>query len=351
MTSSNPTAPNITNKKSILTIQNQNILAATANTNDTTKTSLNQPSRHKVLRNKVYTNGSDSNSNNSSNETEATLYMQQQQAINAALNSTKLTYLKRYVANGLANKNSLQFTDGYWNRIPGNKLKTTTIRTSSTNTGGNSSAGNPKYQSMSKTSNINIQQLQNRELSIIDLQLPIKRANSGSTQLMSLPNAMSSTKKSLTFNNVLTKHYPTNDYYTLGSADSVEVKTSSSPPKIILTTILKPTQLSNSLNGLTSANHDYQEIGQHQNSSHVINFNLSEGSFGNGEDFKHKNYYKYVMSQQKKKQQLNASDVSGAVGNGGTAKRQIQLVNHEVPIHSSLNNLSSNALLIRRLKF
>ena len=63
-------------------------------------------------------------------------------------------------------------------------------------------------------------------------------------------------------------------------------------------------------------------------------------------DFKHKNYYKYVMSQQKKKQQLNASDVAN-----GTAKRQIQLVNHEVPIHSSLNNLSSNALLIRRLKF
>ena len=109
------------------------------------------------------------------------------------------TYLKRYVANGLANKNSLQFSDGYWNRIPGSKLKTTTIRTNNSNSQINmlasfaqsngklvaatSNAKNPS-QGLTKTTNGNFLSLQNvngqllpnsRELSIIDLQLPLRK--------------------------------------------------------------------------------------------------------------------------------------------------------------------------------
>ena len=445
---------NSTSKKNVLlTIHNQNLLvsatlnasiqAIAANNNNNTNSNSNQnTSRHKVLRNKVFNAPSDNSTNpnntNSNNELEPNLNSStsSQQAM-----QQKLTYLKRYVANGLANKNSLQFSDGYWNRIPGSKLKTTTIRTNpnnssqinllstlnSTSNGTNKLlaknaaamskiASNGNFISLQNVSNGQL--LPNRELSIIDLQLPVKKPSSPAAnqanqqqqqqQLMPMPLHA---KKSPNFMNPINNNNNNNttnpininsknDYYTSQSHHSTTSDTSDivlpahtvntggiSPSKIMLTAIIKPQlnlnhhstlQDNTKTNGMTMDAH-FQEISQFFNSSdqspngfdQFLNGDKNSSSV-NFSNYKNKNYFKYVMNQQKKRQQLN-SGVNGNNGaNGGVVtfansvssetlnstnasnlmtKRQVQLLNHEVPIHSNLNNISSNALLIRRLKF
>ena len=434
-----------TKKNVLLTIQNQNLLVhATLNasiqaisTNNvsngvggggsSTNHNNNNSSRHKILRNKVFNNSLNStNSNNNNNNystppdihNESDVYVHSSHSTNPPTSSQqqqqamqqKLTYLKRYVANGLANKNSLQFSDGYWNRIPGSKLKTTTIRTNNSNNQINvlasfSNNGNTKFATssnfksgtangMQKASqnnnfislqNVNGQLLPNRELSIIDLQLPMRKQQNS-------PNNTTTTQHHLvSLNKGKTK---TTDYYTSNSqhshaSDTSEHTPAGPPPptqsKIMLTAMIKPQLNMNNQEKNNTLDTQFTEISQFFNSNDT-SANVSGGyelllandkatkkaNDMNMANIKNKNYFKYVMNQQKKRQEnqssvnngngsnmnnsisnetLNSPNVSNIMPPSSFNKRQVQMINHEVPMHSNLNNISSNALLIRRLKF
>ena len=257
----------------------------------------------------------------------------------------------------------------------------------------------------------NGQLLPNRELSIIDLQLPVRKPSSPAitTQVNAQQQLlnMSLTKKN---SGSATNAKPTGEYYASQShhsstSDANEAHTGGgggvTPSKIMLTAIIKPQlnlnhthqqhhhiQPTNTNQENTSRTMDahFQEISQffNPNDPHSISNGFEQllnGSGGHGDknnsstlnfsNYKNKNYFKYVMNQQKKRQQVNgcannngnnggagivtfANSVSSETLNSPNAsnkRSQVQLLSHEVPIHSNLNNISSNALLIRRLKF
>ncbi len=461
--SNGPSNSNSKNNKNVLvTIQNQNLLVqATLNasiqaisTNNVSNSSSNA-SRHKILRNKVFNNSLNSTDNNhnessstdaannihSSNSTipSSTITSQQQQQAM----QQKLTYLKRYVANGLANKNSLQFSDGYWNRIPGSKLKTTTIRTNTNNNNSNNSNnqinvlasfshnGNATKlvatsSNLQKTKpganggnflslqNVNGQLLPNRELSIIDLQLPMRKQTSqgGAGGGMSVTSTNGggggiAQHQLISLNKIKTKtnsQQLNSDYYANNSqhshaSDTSELlqivpanATTTTQSKIMLTAVIKPQLNMTSTNQLdsqfteisqffssneTSANVSggYEHLLTAANNEKAANKLNNTNNDVNMSNYKNKNYFKYVMNQQKKRQSnqmpnsntglfntnmnnsisnegLNSPNVSSIMpASSAYNKRQVQLLNHEVPMHSNLNNISSNALLIRRLKF
>ena len=145
----------------------------------------------------------DSLKSNNDNKTQSNYTNQQQmntiQLINA--DSARLTYLKRYVANGLAGKNKTKFLNGYWNRLPFKtkpvntyENKTTSVRTivePETNPLSNKlpkSAAPQHQQQQQQQQEQNLQQKQEhqqlnsnvhnnppsltKEVSIIDLHLP-----------------------------------------------------------------------------------------------------------------------------------------------------------------------------------
>jgi hypothetical protein len=471
---------NSKNKNVLVTIQNQNLLVqATLNasiqaisTNNVSNNSSSNASRHKILRNKVFNNNNytDTNHNESSSTTtdagnihssnstipSSTITSQQQQQAM----QQKLTYLKRYVANGLANKNSLQFSDGYWNRIPGSKLKTTTIRTNTNNNNTTSSNSNNQINvlasfthngnatklvaassNLQKTKpannnganflslqNVNGQLLPNRELSIIDLQLPVRKQTSqgGGGMSVNSTNGGIAQHQLISLNKIKTKangqplhQQLNNDYYANNSQHSHVSDTSellqivpanaaaaaaTTQSKIMLTAVIKPqlnmastnqdknnildsqfTEISqffssNETSANVSGGYEHLLAAAANNEKPANKLNNNNNNDINMSNYKNKNYFKYVMNQQKKRQNnhqmpsnnglfnthgissnmhnsmsnegLNSPNVSSIMPtSSGYNKRQVQLLNHEVPMHSNLNNISSNALLIRRLKF
>ena len=190
--------------------------------------------------------------------------------------------------------------------------------------------------------------------------------------------------KSKASNNSLKNH----DYYSSNSQHSNASETSeivqlapagttslTSPSKIMLTAVIKPQLDKTNTTTNTLEQSQFAEISQFFNSNDQST-NISNGfehllgstdktstANLNISNYKNKNYFKYVMNQQKKRQQLSSSNNNSNINSisnealnnidlmSGNVKRQVQLVNHEVPMHSNLNNISSNALLIRRLKF
>jgi YHS domain-containing protein len=129
---------------------------------------------------------------NIENKAQSSHHTQQQlntiKLINA--DSARLTYLKRYVANGLAGKNNAKFLNGYWNRLPfktksanAYENETTTIRSvvepenNLQNPRPPKSAASHQHQQHQQNQQFNSNLCNNppsltKEVSIIDLHLP-----------------------------------------------------------------------------------------------------------------------------------------------------------------------------------
>ncbi len=356
-------------------------------------------------------------------------------------NSNKLTYLKRYVANSLTSK----FTDGNWNRIPGSKLKAsnpnrapnmnslvninlsqkinanhfqsnlninsstpsniTNVTHSSTNDLVNHSLNNPNGQS-TKSNLINMPSsaylnTSNRELTIIDLQLPIKQAavsqsTNGGTQLQPhnnhhLHHSFLNSKQHRV--NLISAKNSFNYDYCEPNQESVKSinnggTANKSPSKILITTVIKPhitsmMDVSNNDSSQILASNTYDIAFNSSNENHLENIHSKAsqqhqrqqlnraGEFTSNYVNKNLNYFKYVMHQQKKRQINSTSELNlngagqQAVGltsnslnannnpiNGSGLKKHIQIHQQILPLHTNMvnNTLTSNTLLIKRLK-
>lgn len=431
------------------------ILRLVSGQNVNEKSSTNQL-KYTVLRNKVFNINQSAEHLVDSADSNASSTQQQQQnasgmnSINA--NSNKLTYLKRYVANSLTSK----FTDGNWNRIPGSKLKasnpnrtanmTSLANANSSNKNNanlsyfqshlnintctpsnstnaihsnpnglvNNSLNNPNSQSTK--SNLNYVppsaylSASNRELTIIDLQLPIKPAvvsqsTNGGTQSQhqgqqqshgnhnhhmhhSFTHHSNQTGKQHRVNLISAKNSFNYDYYEPNHESTKSLNNggaAKSPSKILIATVIKPhiTSLidaSNSDPVHDLASNTYDIAFNSSNENYMDNSHTSQqqqhhvGEFTSNYVNKNLNYFKYVMHQQKKRQISSSSDLhlnstgQQAVGltstslntnnntnNGSNSgkKQQIQIHQHILPLHSNLvnNALTSNTLLIKRLKW
>jgi len=380
-----------------------------------------------VLRNKVFNiqNQTTEHLFDSANSSSSQQQLQQNTSGTNSINtnSNKLTYLKRYVANSLTTK----FIDGNWNRIPGSKLKasnsnrvtsfvyanssnknnnnlsyfqshlninactpsnSTNAINSNTNGLVNHSLNYPNTQS--NKSNLNYVQTSSylsassRELTIIDLQLPIKQLTNGGAQHQDQQQPQSN------HNHNLPHSFPHQHRVNLISAKnsydycdqnheftkSLNDEATKPPSKILITTVIKPITNPNidlKHNDINSSNKNYID-NSHTHVSHQQQLQQHHvGEFSSNYVKKNLNYFKYVMHQQKKRQISSSRDLhfnttEQAVGltstgletnnnkenkgNNSGKKQQIQLHQHILPLNSNLvnNPLTSNTLLIKRLK-
>lgn len=256
----------------------------------------------------------------------------------------------RYFSNGskISNYSGIYYPDGNWNRIPGSKLKTTTIKPQLPTSGHTNNSFVLKYKQQKLISQ---QQQQNhsgggtftksaaiynraatnghqsafnisRELSIIDLSLPVK-ANNG---------VRSSNKRNVSFN---------------VNSDGTEAKNDldSMAAKII------------SSGGLAKSSLFPSPINSDGKAPEVVEADASNNNAANNEHFeptaiavdsheaallnRNKTYTQYIMQQQKKRNMVNNPN-----------RRSIKLFSQDISIGEGMNKLpSNNSLLIRRLKF
>ena len=229
----------------------------------------------------------------------------EQPKANQPKSAMKLNYIQRYVAN--STKNMPQYPDGNWNRIPGSKLKTTTIKTNLSNPSTVSSLlkTQQKYQNLSKSSIVYNNGQMSREVSIIDLKLP-----------MNVSDSQQSKRKT---NSVIVTDCNENEASTPATFAS---------NKLMNAAAVKPSAFPSPI---SSEGHELNSelLSAHEFDSLIKNRN--------------KNYLHYVMNQQKKRQ-LNL------IGEPPNLSKQ-KFLSHDISIGSGLNNISTNSLLIRRLKF
>lgn len=265
----------------------------------------------------------------------------------------KLSYLKRYVANFNKNGQS-QFDDGYWGNHPNgeiaknlsNQSKTPGLDSklsrnndkTPTNTFGNYLPYNPNQASFNPS-------FKERELSIIDLQLPIKSNNCSFAQ-----SSLSRIKKS---------EFYTNDE---NNNKFKSLKNSQSNSSILIENM----DYSNAVSRINA----YQDP---QNQVDSVTQNTVIPEIDDLIKFKSKDrsntfLNKYLISQQKKKHLSGSSNrlfeanfplnklapfksqtlISGSNESNITYSTNAK---NEIIANSSLKNLSSNSLLIKRLKF
>ena len=234
----------------------------------------------------------------------------EQPKANQPKSAMKLNYIQRYVAN--STKNMPQYPDGNWNRIPGSKLKTTTIKTNLSNPTTNSSLlkTQQKYQNLSKSSIVYNNGHMSREVSIIDLKLPVNVSDS--------VNSQQSKRKT---NSVTVADCNENDASTPATFASNKL--------INAAAAVKPSAFPSPI---SSEGHEiHTEL-------------LSAHEFDSLMNNRNKNYFHYVMNQQKKRQ------LNNVIGEPASLSKQ-KFLSHDISIGSGLNNISTNSLLIRRLKF
>lgn len=273
----------------------------------------------------------------------------------------KLTYLKRYVANFNKNGTS-QFPDGFWgnntqgefNKVRPNRSTTPGLNSNlsgnndrtPTNTFGNYIPYNPNQASYNPS-------YKERELSIIDLQLPIKSNNCSFAQ-----SSQSRTKKSEFSAN------DENNFLASNKTKNPAYKNSQSNSSILIENL----DYSNVISRINA----YQDA--ENQTDQAVNGNIipeiDELIKFKSKDRSNTFLDKYLMNRQKKKlnQLSNSSNrlyetnfslsklapfKSQALITGTNVSTNIfnRTTNNEVMVNSSLNNLSSNSLLIKRLKF
>lgn len=168
-------------------------------------------------------------------------------------------------------------------------------------------------------SNLNM----SREVSIIDLQLPVKQTNSTSSKKRK-PNLSYSLENNLNVTNE-------NELQTTQNSLASKIINSGN---IKLQASLFPSPITaNSENA--GANTPETETGNYA-TDHTTDYQTAYQN-------RNKNYLSFVLNQQKKRHS----------GEHGTTlnKRSIKFFNQDISIGSGLNNISTGSLLIRRLKF
>ena len=232
--------------------------------------------------------------------------------------------------------------DGNWKRMSGSKLKTTTIKTNLShpshflknqakyhNISKSSAAVNSNNQREGQYTNLNM----SREVSIIDLQLPVKSAD------------QTNQRKRLN----LTGTYSSN--HTDHCHESEACTTNTFASRL---TSLSIKQASNirlpSPIGSENNESNHQSVQRGSLNSTEANFHVNAANFEKQVEYdttisnRNRNYIQYVINQQKKRQFMGVSS-------GLNNKRSINFYNQDISVGSGLNNISTNSLLIRRLKF
>lgn len=340
---------------------------------------------------------------------------------------------KRYVSNGLMHKNSLDAA--VWNRAQANGMKrvktaigmrnhtpvmTTPEFSSITNSVFKqslsqryqqnllakssfilqSSANNGNSTNNNNNSNNNTNQAQ-RELSIIDLQLPINRsftvagANLSQQQLLAISKRNNISKLNDYYSITNSTDYvqsdgttatttlsnTTNSNHVNNTISNNSTNSATLASKIIMTTLTKTHHSTNEhriARAVSASNADYNEILRNNNNSsenqhhhhnhHATNNNHTKKTAAATEfqitfPFRnHKNYYKYLQQQQqeqqfKKEQNQQLQQKKRQMNSAKTPRRPINSINNNIIRHDLamtdeyLNSISSEALLIRRLKF
>ncbi|CAF1036384.1 unnamed protein product [Brachionus calyciflorus] len=329
-------------KKPVLQIQNHNLIFMTPK--DQMTESKQQQQTSKIVKNKIFTIQTEFQNEDESKKQ----------------SNTKLTYLKRYVAN-FSKNGQTQFPDGYWGNNPNNenitkpKISNTpnnnTVNSSlsinqekptPTNMFGNYIPFNPNQASLNPS-------LKDRELSIIDLQLPIRNSNqSGSyvSKLKKFPNDLSDShdEVSLTSNLSRMKNLKNSQSVLIESLDCSNVASRTNN---------ESNEITNDFGHLTNAISEIDDLIKHKKidrsntflSKYLTNQQKKKlnNSSSNGKLYE-ANFNLNKLPSFKSSQNLVNSNLSSVVLNKATS-------NTDIVVNSSLNNLSSNSLLIKRLKF
>lgn len=295
------------------------------------------------------------------------------QSLDDAADSSKLNYFKGYINNNsLTHKNSLQYTETCNRNQSTKRVKTSigirnyppAVEFSSITNSVFKQSLSQKYQHNLLTKSSFILQQQpvtttnhvqvHRELSIIDLQLPVNRSFTVAGANLSQQQILAISKR----NNI----NKINDYYSITNStdyaqqDNVQTNSNHSATlasKIILTALSKTPPHSHRVSRTVSAsNLDYNEIIRNSNNNSTENGEKSDLSVSSSKKqtefqisfpFRNKSYYKYVQNQQKKRQLNSAKTRKPTINN---------IIRHETPMTNDyLNSISSETLLIRRLKF
>ena len=326
-------------QKSVLQLQNQNLVFM----NPQNSESMPERKFNRSFKNKIFTIQPESVLNEESK----------------LVKNPKLSYLKRYVANFSKNGTS-QFSDGYWGNHP--YIETNKIQLNqSTTTGLNSkfSVNDNSYQTFGNYIPYNANQAKNnqsykeKELSIIDLQLPIKAICS-----YAQPNLSRSKKTEPNINEE--NNVPSSKIKNIEK--NMNFKNSQSNSSILIENV----DYSNAISRING----YQEVETQADSAvhnniipeidELIKFKTSDRS---------NNFLnKYLINQQKKKKLINSNnriyETNFSLKKYAPFKSQALFTgtsmssnslgkpsNNEIIVNSNLNTLSSNSLLIKRLKF
>ena len=264
-------------------------------------------------------------------------------------NSLRLSYLKRYIANGNC-KNNLQFPDGYWNRIPGSKLKAVNSKSNNQilNTCNLNNSLNLKNQQQQQVQHVqqqpnralakksitldmngtenSIAHLNNRELSIIDLQLPVLSSNN--PVLANCLPTQPSPKRTLKNSHLVNK-------IDNSSESSDLIKNNISINLLLASKFFKPSSQAHGSNESDCPN----EIINNPSETGTQDYYYGDNDANYN---RNSNYNKYILEQQIKRQQ---SERNSTNNNTKLSTKQ------EYNCGSNINNFPTNALLIRRVKF
>jgi hypothetical protein len=222
-----------------------------------------------------------------------------------------------------------------------NLLTNNSISLSNTATTGSPVTNNP-----TATTHIQL----HREVAIIDLQLPINRsftvagANLSQQQLLAISKRNNINKINDYYSITNSTDYaPTPEMPVVNSLSNGNhsANNTSLASKIILTTLAKPQTLSRTV---SAQNIYYNELMRNSNTSSVENnenvANLFKKKTEFQTTFRNKKYFNYIQNQQKKRQ-FNSAKIRRPI-----IRHDMTMMNNEY-----LNNISSETLLIRRLKF
>ncbi len=220
------------------------------------------------------------------------------------------------------------FPDANWNRIMGSKLKTTTIKTNLSNPSTNSLflKKQKKYQAMSKSATINKHQETplstsfnlsvSREVSVIDLQLPVKQQQALQVKRKSIIN--DSVNATATVENPSATMATEEHFLASRIIGSIGHKQSQATSQLFpspITVLENNLQDTGEMTGYPHATKSFQRANQRQFQNHFSNDHHSLG---------------------KRSMKFFSQDSGISIGGGGNG--------------TSLGNISHNSLLIRRLR-